>query len=67
VEGIVIDLGHQTCPWQQLDHDPPLATSYPVSDWIGVWHIDVRHDLTCPRFRNRSVRVEHVGKHAQDV
>ena len=26
-------------------------TTYPVADQHGVWHIDVRHDDTCPIFR----------------
>ena len=48
MEGIVVDRGQRAGRSQQLNHDPPAETSYPVSDWLGAWHIDVRPDLTCP-------------------
>ncbi len=31
-------------------------TPQPVQDWLGIWHIEVRHDDTCPAYRNRKER-----------
>jgi hypothetical protein len=35
MEGIVVNLGKGPGRSQQLNHDPPQETSYPVSDWLG--------------------------------
>jgi hypothetical protein len=44
MEGNVVDPGQRADRSQQVNHDPPPGTSYPVGDWLGVCHIDVRHD-----------------------
>jgi hypothetical protein len=30
-------------------------TTQPVADELGVWHIDVRHDDTCPMYQRLKV------------
>jgi len=43
MEGSVVDLGQWASRSQQVNHDPQPEPNYPVSDWLGVRHID----LTC--------------------